>query len=287
MGSVLVSHGTDVLLSQGYGMANLEHSISNTPSTKFRLGSITKQFTATAILTLQEQNLLNVNNSLATYLPEYPNAEQITIHQLLNHTSGIPNYTNFEDYEAKKRTAIKLDELIAWFSDCPLDFTPGERFSYSNSGYVVLTKIIETVSNLSYANYLQQHIFVPLEMTDSGCDRAKTVLLNRAAGYLFTGESYLNADFLDMSLASGAGALYSTVEDLNKWSRSLDTDTILSQTSRDAMFAPTVKVPTDDNEEIYYGYGLRIDAEQNRDRIAHDGGIDGFLTHFADISKKK
>ena len=281
MGSVLVSRGAEVLLSQGYGMANLEHNVSNTPSTKFRLASVTKQFTATAILKLQEQNLLDVNDPLSTYLPEYPNGEQITVHQLLNHTSGIPNYTDFEDYESKKRTAMKLDELVAWFKDRPLDFTPGDRFNYSNSGYAVLTKIIETVTNLSYADYLQQHIFAPLEMNDSGYDRAETVLPDRASGYLFTGESYLNADFLDMSLASGAGGLYSTVEDLDKWSRSLDTDTILAQASRDAMFAPTVKVPNDDNKEIYYGYGIRIDTEHNRDCIVHHGVINGFLTNFA------
>ena len=281
MGSVLVSCGREILSSKGYGMANLEHNVPNTSLTKFRLASVSKQFTATAILKLQEQNLLDINSSLATYLPEYPYGEQITLYQLLNHTSGIPNYTNFEDYESKKRTATKLDELIAWFKDRPLDFTPGDRFSYSNSGYAVLTKIIETVSDLSYADYLQQQIFAPLEMNDSGCDRSKTVLSNRASGYLFTGESYLNADFIDMSIVLGAGALYSTVEDLNKWSRSLNTNIILSQSFKEAMFAPTVKVPTDDEREVYYGYGLRIDTKHNRDRIVHNGAIDGFLTHVA------
>ena len=281
MGSVLISRQGEVLLSKGYGMANLEHNVPNIPSTKFRLGSVTKQFTATAILKLQEQNLLNVNDSLSSYLPKYPHGEEIKVHQLLNHTSGIPSYTSFEDYELKKRTAMELDELITWFSDRPLDFTPGERFDYSNSGYAVLTKIIETVSNLSYADYLQRYIFDPLKMNDFGYDRAQTVLFNRAAGYVFTGESYLNADFLDMSLPSGAGGLYSTVENLDKWSRSLDTNSILSQSSIDAMFAPTVEVSTDDNERVFYGYGWTIDTQHNRKRISHNGGIDGFLTHLA------
>ncbi|MEM8723692.1 MAG: serine hydrolase [Cyanobacteria bacterium P01_G01_bin.39] len=282
MGSVLVSRGSEVLLSKGYSMANLEHSIPNTPQTKFRLGSITKQFTATAILKLQEQQLLDVNNSLATYLPEYPQGEQITLHQLLNHTAGIPNYTSFEDCESRKRTTITLDELIAWFSNRPLDFTPGDRFSYSNSGYVVLTKVIETVSSISYANYLQENIFEPLDMNNSGYDSHETILPNRAAGYIFTGEEYQNADFIDMSLPAGAGALYSTVEDLHKWSQSLNTDAVLSQASLDAMFAQTIKVPTDDeNEAIYYGYGWMIDTLYNRHRVSHDGGIDGFVTHLA------
>ncbi|MEM7590876.1 MAG: serine hydrolase [Cyanobacteria bacterium P01_A01_bin.83] len=282
MGSVLVSRGKEVLLSKGYSMANLEHSIPNTPQTKFRLGSITKQFTAAAILKLQEQQLLNVNNSLATYLPEYPQGEQITIHQLLNHTAGIPNYTSFEDFKSQKRTAITLDELIAWFSNRPLDFTPGDRFNYSNSGYVVLTKVIETVSNISYADYLQINIFEPLGMTNSGYDSHESILPNRAAGYIFTGEEYQNADFIDMSLPAGAGALYSTVEDLNKWSRSFNANAILSQASLDAMFAQTIKVPSDDeNEAIYYGYGWIIDTLYNRHRVSHNGGIDGFVTHFA------
>ncbi|EDX82392.1 beta-lactamase [Synechococcus sp. PCC 7335] len=282
MGSVLVSYQGKVLLSEGYGMANLEHNVPNLPSTKFRIASISKQFTAAAILQLQEQKLLDINDSLATYLPKYPRGEQIIVRQLLNHTSGISNYTSFEDYESKKSVEIELDKLIDWFKDRPLDFTPGERFSYSNSGYIVLTKIIETVSGLSYKDYLEQHIFALLGMNDSGCDSTRTVLFNRAAGYLFTGESYVHADSLDISIMSGAGALYSTVEDLYKWSRTFDTNIILNQASRDAMFAPTVEVLTgEESNNFYYGYGLRIDTEHNRNRIAHDGGIDGFLTHFA------
>jgi len=277
MGSVLINYGGKVLLNKGYGMANLEHNIPNTSLTKFRLGSITKQFTATAILKLQEQNLLNVNNSLATYLPEYPHGKQISVHQLLNHTAGIPSYTSFEDLKSKKRIAMELDQLMAYFGDRPLDFTPGDRFNYSNSGYVVLTKIIEAVSDLSYADYLQKYIFDPLEMSNSGYDLARTILPNRANGYTFTGEEYQNADFFDISLASGAGGLYSTVADLNKWSRSLDTNAVLSQVSRDAMFAPTIK----EDEGEYYGYGWKIDTKYNRNRVSHNGGIEGFAAHFA------
>ncbi len=281
MGSVLVGCAGEVLLSKGYGMANLEHSIPNTPQTKFRLASITKQFTAAAILKLQEQNLLDVNNSLSTYLPDYPNGQQITVHQLLNHTAGIPNYTSFDDLDMKKRIGMKLDDLITWFSDRPLEFTPSDRFSYSNSGYVILTKIIETVSHQSYADYLQQYIFEPPEMTDSGYDRHETILQNRASGYISTGEGYQNAEYIDMSIPSGAGGLYSTVEDLYKWERSLHTDTVLNKSSRDAMFASTIKVPAEENEQAYYGYGWFLDTQHDRHRISHDGGIEGFRTHLA------
>ena len=281
MGSVLVSRGGEVLLSKGYGMANLEHNVPNTPLTKFRLASVTKQFTAAAILKLQEQNLLDVNDSLATYLPKYPRGKRITIHQLLSHTSGIPNYTGFKDFESKKRMAMELDELIAWFSDRPLDFTPGKRQVYSNSGYVLLTKIIETVSNLSYADYLQQHFFEPLGMADSGYDRAETILPNRAAGYLFTGEVYKNVDFIDMSIPSGAGGLYSTIKDLYKWSQSLDTDAILTQASKDVMFAPKFKKPIGTNKHMYYCYGWITDIQRDRKFIFLDGGVQGFKTHFS------
>ena len=140
MGSVLIARAGEVLLSQGYGMANLEHGVANSPQTKFRLGSVTKQFTAAAMLQLQEQGLLKVDRPISTYLPDYPQGGAITIHHLLTHTAGIPNYTSFPDYVQKQRSTMTLDEIIAWFSDQPLEFTPGDRYSYSNSGYTLLTK---------------------------------------------------------------------------------------------------------------------------------------------------
>lgn len=186
IGSVLIAYAGEVLLRQGYGMANLEHSVANSSQTKFRLGSVTKQFTAAAILQLQEQGLLKVNNPISTYLPNYPEGNQITVHQLLTHTAGIPNYTSFPDYVHQQRTAMTLDETIAWFSDKPLEFTPDDRYSYSNSGYTLLTKLIEVVSGQSYADYLQHHIFEPLGMIDSEYDKAEPILPHRASGYALT-----------------------------------------------------------------------------------------------------
>lgn len=308
-GSVLVAQKDRVILSRGYGMANMEHQIPNTPQTKFRLGSITKQFTATAILKLQEQELLNIHNSVATYLPKYPNGKRFTIHNLLNHTAGIPNYTNFRIFDEKKRLETSLDDLIGWVKKKPLKFrhlsedkttikqyfsiqlrnlvdnllrrkTPGDNFNYSNSGYVVLTKIIETLSGQSYEDYLKEYIFDPLKMNGSGYDRPETILPHRASGYMIDGQDYQNAEFLHMSVPSGAGGLYSTVEDLLKWSRSLYTDTILSQSSKDAMFASTVtaEMNLEPNQESYYGYGWGIDTHCDKNRISHQGEIDGFST---------
>jgi CubicO group peptidase (beta-lactamase class C family) len=280
MGSVLVARADEVLLNQGYGMANLEHGIANTPQTKFRLGSITKQFTAAAVLQLQERGLLQVNDFISTYLPHYPQGEQITVHHLLTHTAGIPNYTSFPGYAQNKRTAMTVDEVINWFNQRPLEFTPGDRYSYSNSGYVVLTKLIETLSVQSYADYLQQHILEPLEMNSSGYDRPEPILSHRASGYTLSSTGYQNAEFLDMSIPSGAGALYSTIEDLYKWDQALYSDIILSESSRHSMFSPTVGMGEEDGN-AYYSYGWVIDRPYERDRVAHGGRIDGFTTSIA------
>ena len=280
MGSVLVANGDEVILNRGYGMANLEHNIPNTPQTKFRLASVTKQFTATAIMQLQEAKLLDINKPISTYLPDYPNGDSITIHHLLNHTSGVPSYTGFPDFLEKMRLTTTLDDLIARFRDKPLEFEPGKSLEYSNSGYVLLTKIIEVVSSQSYPEYLQQNIFTPLGMNDSGYDEHELVLSNRASGYEFSGDNYLNAEFIDMTLPSGAGGLYSTVEDLYKWDRALYSEVILKESSKQAMFAPTVKVedyPGTDSK-VYMGYGWVVDTHYQRQRVVHDGGINGFST---------
>ena len=280
MGAVLVARAGEVLLKQGYGMANLEHGVANSPQTKFRLGSVTKQFTAAAILQLQEQGLLKVNHSISIYLPDYPQGDHITVHHLLTHTAGIPNYTSFPDYVQKQRTAMTLDEIITWFSNKPLEFVPGERYSYSNSGYTLLTKLIEVVSGQSYADYLQHQIFEPLGMTDSGYDQAEPILPHRASGYAPTEAGYQHAAFIDMTIPSGAGGLYSTVEDLYRWDQALYTDAVLSQSSRQLMVAPAVEMG-EESGNAHYGYGWVIDHAYERDRVGHGGRIDGFATSIA------
>ena len=282
MGSVLVAYRGEVLLNQGYGMANLEHGVHNSPQTKFRLGSITKQFTATAILQLQDQGLLDLQAPISTYLPNYPVGEQITIHQLLNHTSGIAEFTELENFEQTTKIEVALNDLIARFSHEPLEFLPGERYRYTNSGYIVLTKIIETVSGYSYKDYLQHCIFEPLEMMDSGCDSHEVILPHRASGYIFTGEIYQNADFVDMSWTLGAGGMYSTTEDLYKWEQSLDTNVILSQLSRETMFSPQVTIrESEDGKNFYHGYGGIICTHYEKKLLYHGGGINGFSTRIA------
>jgi CubicO group peptidase (beta-lactamase class C family) len=281
MGSVLVARGDEVLFSGGYGMANLEHNVRNMPRTKFRIGSMTKQFTAAAILQLQEAGKLDVESPVSTYLAEYPNGDQITVHQLLNHTAGVPDYTSFPDFLETVRQPTTLEELVTRFQDEPLEFTPGERYSYSNSGYVLLTQIIERVSGQSYTEYVREHIFEPLGMADSGYDNHEAVLTNRASGYDFTGDDYVNAAFVDMTFAVGAGGLYSTVEDLYKWNRALDTQVVLSAPSLAAMFAPSTVVDESADPPSYYGYGWETTGHLGRKLIWHIGRLAGFVTMTA------
>ncbi len=270
-GTVLVAHNGNILLARGYGQANYELGVPNTSQTKYRLGSLTKQFTATAIMQLQERGLLGVHDPLSKYLPGYPNGDAITIHHLLSHTSGIANYTAIEKDRTSWRTAATLQELIDKFRDVPASFKPGESYEYSNSNYVLLTLIIEKVSGEPYEQYVQQHIFDPLGMKESGYDHAQKLLANRAAGYTLSADGLANAEYIDMSVPSGAGALYSTVEDLYKWDRALYTEKLLKKSSLDAMFTPV---------SGYYGYGWAM-VNKGRRQIQHSGGVNGFATFIA------
>ena len=278
-GSILVARDGHVLVSKGYGMANLEYETPNTPQTRFRLGSITKQFTAVAILMLEERGKLNVQDSICKYMTDCPQAWQpVTIRHLLSHTSGIPNFTSFHDYQKTMALRATMDELIARFKDKPLDFQPGEKWSYSNSGYILLGYLIEKLSGKSYEAFLQENIFDPLKMTGTGYDSPARIIKHRAAGYQPRGNVMINAPYLDMTIPHAAGALYSTVEDLYLWDQALYTEKLISKKSFDAMFTP---VKND------YGYGWGINKQNGLTRIAHGGGINGFVTFIARYPEAK
>ena len=276
MGSVLVAQNGQILLDEGFGMADKEAGLPNSPDNQYRIGSLTKQFTAAAILRLQEDGLLNVQDPVAKYLPDYPNGEGITIHQLLIHASGIPNYEQRRDLPEVVQTPIGLDDLIASFSSQPLEFSPGQGYSYSSSGYVLLTKIIEVVSGQPYADYIQEQIFSPAGMNDSGYDYLDPTLPNPAVGYMLTNRGPQRAILTDSSWPSGAGALYSTVGDLYRWDHALYGNDILAQESLDAMFTPWI----DTGQGADYGYGWDIGSTMGRPSIAHGGGIFGFASYM-------
>ena len=223
-GSALVAENGKVILKKGFGSANIEWDIPNQPDTKFRLGSISKQFTAFLIVKLTEEGKIKLDVPITTYLPDYPKAtgDKITIHHLLTHTSGIPNYTSLPNFfKDQSRNPYTPEEFVKTFSSLPLEFTPGEKFNYSNSGYFLLGYIIEKVSGKSYEQYLQETILDPLKMVNSGYDHADVILKNRAAGYEKRGKKIRNAPYLDMSIPYAAGSLYSTVEDLYLWDQAL------------------------------------------------------------------
>ncbi len=281
-GTVLVAEQGKIIYKKGFGMANMEWNIPNQPDTKLRLGSVSKQFTALLILQLMEEGKLKLDVPITTYLPNYPkaNGDRITIHHLITHTAGIPNYTSFSNFmKENSRDHYSPEEFIKVFADKSLEFNPGEKFAYSNSGYFVLGYIIEQVTGKTYEQCLQERVFEPLNMNNSGYDNSAVILKNRASGYEKNGQSYVNASFLDMSIPYAAGSLYSTVEDLYLWDQALYTDKLLSAKSRELLFAPHISTGA-----AHYGYGwgvfeLPTDNPAKKLKVVeHTGGINGFTT---------
>ena len=271
-GSVLIARDGHILLSQGYGLADIEQQIPNTPQTKFRIGSVSKQFTATAILILQHQGKLKVKDPICKYIDNCPAAwQRTTIHHLLTHTSGIYNITNSVDYLNFKKRTLSPDQIMDLFRDLPLDFNPGERWSYSNSGYILLGAIIEKTSGRPFASFLQQNILDPLQMKDSGYDESRPTIQNHGVGYK---GATAEADYIDMSIPFSAGALYSTVADLYKWDQALYTEKLLPAAERDQAFLPYVQM----SGLISYGYGWMIGKQFDQTWIMHAGGIAGFVS---------
>jgi CubicO group peptidase (beta-lactamase class C family) len=273
MGAVLVARGDEVLLNKGFGFANLELNVPASPKTKFRLGSVTKQFTAASILLLQERGKLNVNDLVRKYMPDAPATwNEITIFNLLTHTSGIPNFTSFPDYPSLEPFPTKPEQLVAWFRAKPLDFRPGEQSSYSNSGYILLGYLIEKISGESYSQFVHENIFKPLEMTNSGYDSNSAIIQNRASGYTPSPNGLVNARYINMTIPFAAGGLFSTTEDLLRWEQSLFGGKLLSAGSLKEMVAPF----KDD-----YALGLQIRNVDGHEVFEHDGAIEGFNTSVA------
>jgi CubicO group peptidase (beta-lactamase class C family) len=273
-GTVLIARNGQPLVSKGYGMANIEDGVANTPQTKFRLGSVTKQFTSMAVMMLQERGKLSVSDLVCKYVSDCPAAWQpITIRNLLTHTSGIPNYTALPDFRNFGRTPMTPAAIVDLFKNQPLDFAPGDKYSYSNSGYILLGYIIERASGKSYQDFLRENIFGPLGMVNSGYD-GTMLLSHRAAGYAYdaTSNSEINAAYMDMSIPFAAGALYSTVGDLLLWDQALYTERLLPRKSLDEMFTPF---------KGNYAYGWSVGKEFDRRSISHGGSIYGFASYIA------
>lgn len=286
-GSVLVAREGVVLLKKGYGMANFEWGIPCTSDTRFRLGSVTKQFTSMLVMQLVEQGKLSLDGKLADVLPYYrkDTGGKVTIHNLLNHTSGIPNYTETPNFfRDHGRTPLPTRELVAKLCSGDLQFEPGSQFRYSNSGYVVLGAVIEQVTGKPYEQVLQERILDPLGMKATGYDHAEPVISKRAGGYERGPAGLRNADYLDMSLPHAAGALYSTVEDLYLWDQALYGTKLVSEVAKAKMFTPGLS-------NYGYGWAIRkapIGADKaERTMIQHAGGINGFSTVILRVPEER
>lgn len=277
-GTVLVSEHDQVIFKQGYGLADREWNIPNTPDVKFRLGSITKQFTSMLIMQLVAAGKIKLDGHLSDYLPYYrkDTGSRVTISQLLSHTSGIPSYTDAPNFFADvSRNPYGVEEFVKKYCSGDLQFEPGSKFHYDNSGYFLLGAILEHITGKTYEALLKESIFGPLAMKDSGYDHYAEILPKRATGYELDLGGVANAAYLDMSLPYAAGSLYSTVEDLYKWDQALYTDKLLSNELKQKLFTPNLE---------HYGYGWVINTIPPEEpgggqtAIAHGGGINGFNT---------
>ncbi|WP_396189278.1 serine hydrolase [Flavobacterium sp.] len=273
---ILVSKKGKVIYEKAVGKANLEHNISLDKNSVFEIGSITKQFTSVAVLQLMEKGLLNLDDAVTKHLENLPqHFNKITIHHLLSHTSGLNNFTSEDSWVDLWRIDLSIDKTIEIFKNKPLEFKPGERFSYCNSGYILLGAIIEKVSGLTYENYLQKNIFNPLNMGNSYFGSRSKIINNRVSGYQHNG-NFVNAEYVTFSQSHAAGALMSTTNDLLKWNLGLTQNKVIS---KESLKLASQNHKLNSGSLLNYGYGWFINELEGYKTIEHGGGIFGFITY--------
>jgi CubicO group peptidase (beta-lactamase class C family) len=271
-GAVLVAKGGEVILSKGYGIANRESNALNTPQTVFRIGSMTKSFTAIAIMQLAEGGWLSVDDTLSKHIPDFPNGQCITLAQLLSNTSGIPDYIITPEYQQIAQQHVTPDALTALFRDKALQFEPGADFGYSNSGWVLLGMVAEKITGQSFGELIREQIFKAAGMAHSGYEWEQPVIKQRAPGYIDTGAGINQADFIDESTMHAAGGLYSTAEDLYRWAQVLASGALLHPDTLKRMTVPVYP---------QYGYGWELYSLHNHAVVGHSGGLPGYVSNFA------
>ncbi len=273
--TVLISKKGKTIYHKAFGMANMELEIPMKTNNVFEIGSITKQFTSVAILMLMEQGKLTLQDEITKFIPDYPTyGKKITIHHLLNHTSGIKSYTSMNISEIAARDMTPT-ELIDYFKNEPMDFDPGTEWRYNNSGYIILGYIIEKVSGQTYEDFVEQHIFKKLQMTNSRYGHKGEIIKNRASGYQ-TRDGYVNANYLSMTLPYAAGSLMSTVEDLHKWQNAINTNVLVKAETIQKAFQNT---KLNNGKSTYYGYGWSVNEINGTPSIEHGGGIFGYTSY--------
>jgi CubicO group peptidase (beta-lactamase class C family) len=273
--AALVAVKGEIIYKKAFGMADLELNVPMQPDMIFRVGSITKQFTAIAILQLMEQGKLSLQDDITKFIPDYPTqAYNITIEHLLTHTSGIKSYTNVPEFQNYIKEDLKPAEAIDKFKNLPMDFAPGTKWLYNNSGFFLLGYIIEKASGKTYAEYIEENLFKPAGMTSSLYGTDKKIVKNRAGGYQPDGDKTVNADYLSMLLPYSAGSIMSTVEDLYRWNRALISYKLVKKETLEKAFT---EYKLSDGKGTSYGYGWFLRQLQGSPTIEHGGAINGFL----------
>lgn len=282
--AALVAKDGQIIYKKAFGMANLELNVPMQPDMVFRLGSITKQFTAIAILQLMEQGKLSLQDEITKYIPDYPSqAYKITIEHLLTHTSGIKSFTNLPEYIKFSREDLKPEDVINIFKGQPMEFAPGTKWNYCNSGYFLLGYIIEKVSGNTYREYIEENFFKPLGMTASCYGNDSRIIKNRASGYQPEGDEVVNSNYVSMLIPYSAGAVQSTVEDLYKWNQALHSYKLVKKETLEKAFT---EYKLTDGKGTGYGYGWMLKQLQGSPTIEHGGAINGYLTNAIYLPKE-
>jgi D-alanyl-D-alanine carboxypeptidase len=268
-----------VVLAKGYGLANVELSVSASENTVYQLASVTKTFTATAIMMLVQDGKLGLDDKITVRLSDLPPAwGEITVRQLLNHTSGIKSYTSVRDFHKTLRKDYAQREILDLVAKEPPEYAPGEKWNYNNTGYFLLGMLIEKVTGKKYGEFLEERIFQPLGMTQTRVNDLLAVIPNRANGYTWDGKGLRNGEYVSPTQPFSAGMLASTVNDLVKWDAALRTEAILGKSSLEQMWTPT---KLNKGGEADYGFGWEIRKDNGHRLLAHGGGIPGFSTQLA------
>lgn len=274
-GVFLVAKDGKTIYQKAFGKANVELDVDLTPKSVFQLGSITKQFTAIAILILEEQGKLNLQHPISKHIPDYPSGDKITLHHLLTHTSGIKDFTKMRSLRDISQKDLSPKEMVDFFKNEPADFAPGEKFEYNNSGYVVLGYIIELVSGETYENYIKKNIFEKAGMSHSRYASDIAVVDKRAYGYHKKESGYVNKTKISFSIPFSSGSLMSTAEDMLQWQNALSKNVFVSSNTIKKAFA---KYKLNNGQEFTYGYGWHIKEIEGTLTREHGGSIFGFKT---------
>lgn len=272
-GVFLISKKGKPIYEKAFGLSNLELNIKLEPNNVFQIGSMTKQFTAIAILMLEQDGKLNTTDYISKYIPDYPNGNKISIHNLLTHTSGIKDFTKTKGLSEIAQKEMTPKMMVDFFKNEPVDFQPGEKFEYNNSGYVVLGYIIELVSGKTYEDFIQLNIFDKIGMNNSYYATDRKVIKNRAYGYHQKSYGYVNKSIISFSVPYASGSLMSTLEDMLKWQNSLNKNLLLNQKETAKAFT---KYKLNNGEEFQYGYGWHLKNINGIPTREHGGSIFGF-----------